>query len=204
MDARKYNRDYKKRSDWHSERIEKWRELVEDKAMERELIYFISDPANYGKVWEEVHDAYLQMPSHKLLSMIPIHHTMVKETRSKKKIENIVTYCRKEALDIMLARRGKVRSVNTLPEWQIEYFEPALEKDSRQVWDMRLDIWVYIKDELQRHGVPARLIFKNPFIQDFEQTPYDVNDVEKFHYNGGELVWLHTTYYDDNLNYIKV
>ena len=96
------------RLDWHRARLEGWRELVADKALEEDLADLISNPANYEDVWAEVHDAYLRMPSCKLFTRILLYSTMVKQLRgttyTKKQQETIAASNRQNALDIMLCQ----------------------------------------------------------------------------------------------------
>lgn len=178
--TKKANQAACQRLDWHRARLEGWRELVADKALEEDLADLINDPANYEDVWAEVHDAYLRMPSCKLFTRIH----------------------RQDALDIMLARRGKVRYINTCDGWHIKDLMPGHGESSKRAWDEAFDLWVYIRDELRRNGVPAKLIFQTGEIEEFKRTAYDVDDVEKFRYMSGSLTWLPLTNFDHNLNYV--
>ena len=194
------------RLDWHRARLEGWRELVADKALEEDLADLINDPANYEDVWAEVHDAYLRMPSCKLFTRILLYSTMVKQLRgatyTKKQQETIAASNRQDALDIMLARRGKVRYINTCDGWHIKDLMPGHGESSKRAWDEAFDLWVYIRDELRRNGVPAKLIFQTGEIEEFKRTAYDADDVEKFRYMSGSLTWLPLTNFDHNLDYV--
>lgn len=205
-ETKEANQISNKRIDWHKERIEKWRELVADKAQEEDLADFIRDPENYNEVWAEVRDAYLQMPSCKSFTRILLYPVMVKQfastTYTKKQRENIAASNRQNALDIMLAKRGKVRYVNTCDGWIAKHLVAGHGKSSKRVWDEAFDMWVYIRDELRRHEVPARLIFCTGETLASKQTAYDVDDVEHFRYKSGTLIWLPLTYFDDNLRYV--
>lgn len=132
--------------------------------------------------------------------------TMVKQlhgtTYTKKQQEMIAVSNRQDALDIMLARRGKVRYVNTCDGWHIKDLMPGHGESSKRAWDEAFDLWVYIRDELRRNGVPAKLIFQTGEIEEFKRTAYDADDVEKFRYMSGSLTWLPLTNFDHNLNYV--
>lgn len=197
-ETKKAIREASQRLNWHKARLEEWRELVVDKALEEDLADFISDPENYEAVWAEIHDAYLQMPSRKSSTGIVLYATMLSGL-TKKQREMIVDSNCQEALDIMLARRGKVRYVNTCDGWHVKDLMPGHGKSSKQMWDEAFDLWVYIRDELRRNGVPARLVFQTGEIEEFKRTVYDADDVEQFRYKNGSLTWLPLTHFDDNL-----
>ena len=197
-ETKKAIREASQRLNWHKARLEEWRELVTDKALEEDLADFISDPANYEAVWAEIHDAYLQMPSRKSSVGIVLYATMLSGL-TKKQREMIAASNCQEALDIMLARRGKVRYVTACDGWHIKDLMPGHGSSSKQAWDEAFNLWVYIRDELCRNGVPARLVFQTGEIEEFKRTAYDADDVEHFHYKNGSLVWLPVTNYDDNL-----
>lgn len=184
----------------------KWRELVADKALEEDLTDFIGNPANYEKVWDEVHDAYLQMPSCRLFDRILLHPYMVKKFSNtvctRKQQEKIAASNREAALDIMLARRGKVRFVHTMPDWHIRILMPGYGESSKRVWDETYDTMVYIRNELRKHGVPAQLVFQTAEPQEFERTTYDADNVSQFRYMTGSLTWLPLTYFDNDLHHV--
>lgn len=78
-------------------------------------------------------------------------------------------------------------------------------QQSKKVWDETIEFWTYIRDELRRNGVNARLIFKTGLVgEEHYRTAYDVDDVEKFRYKAGQLTWLPLTYYDEKLRYMRV
>ena len=198
-ETKKANQAACQRLDWHRARLEGWRELVADKALEEDLADLINDPANYEDVWAEVHDAYLRMPSCKLFTRILLYSTMVKQLRgatyTKKQQETIAASNRQDALDIM-------RYINTCDGWHIKDLMPGHGESSKRAWDEAFDLWVYIRDELRRNGVPAKLIFQTGEIEEFKRTAYDADDVEKFRYMSGSLTWLPLTNFDHNLNYV--
>lgn len=187
-----------------------WKIQVADRALEEDLGLFISDPRNYDAVWEEIRDAYLQMPIHRAYTTILIHEPMVaqyygKGTYTKKERENIASYNRRRALDIMLARRGKVRYCDASSWSNIDMLDRGDGQHSKIVWDEIFELWIYIRNELHRNGVDARLIFKVGQCGDELRKPvYDADDVEKFRYKAGHLTWLPLTFYDENLQYMRV
>lgn len=205
-ETKKAHQAANQRMDWHRARIEEWRELVADKALEEDLADFIANPANYEDVWVEVQDAFLQMPSRKSFARILLFPFMVNQlyntTYTKKQQEKIAASNQQDALDIMLARRGKVRYINTCDGWHIKDLMPGNGESSKRAWDEAFDLWVYIRDELRRNGVPAQLIFQTGEIEEFKRTAYDADDVEKFRYMNGTLTWLPLTNFDHNLSYV--
>lgn len=192
---------------WRKDRVEKWAAQVADHALQEDLAYFIADPQNYDEVWKEVHDAYQQMPSHRGSTQILLYESMVstlygKDRFTKKQRENIAAAFRDDALDIMLARRGKVRYINTTIYGLEKTISPGYGEHSRAEWDRTFDMWLYLRDELRRHGVNARAIFKTGGSTENRQTAFDLEDVEKFRYEWGIFTWLPLTCFDENLRFV--
>lgn len=208
-EAKRYDNVYKARFAYHEQRQQQWKMQVADRALEEDLERLIADPHNYADVWEEVHAAYLQMPTHKSYTTILLYEPMVlrhygRNAYTKKERENIASYNRRNALDIMLANRGKVRHCNTLPGTILETLERGNGEHSMRVWDEILEHWVYIRDALRRNGVDARLIFKMGVCgEEHQRIAYDVDNVEQFRYKAGQLTWLPLTFYDENLQYMR-
>lgn len=209
-EVKRFDKSSAERIAYHNQRLQLWKSQVSDRALEEDLKFFIADPRNYEKVWEEVHAAYLQMSAYKSYTTILLHEPMVlryygKSAYTKKQRENIANHWRDRALSIMLARRGKVCSLGVLDRTTADLLPKGDGEQSKKVWDETLEFWTYIRDELRRNGVAARLIFKTGLVgQEHQQTAYDVDDVEKFRYQAGQLTWLPLTYYDENLRYMSV
>lgn len=205
-DTKKANRASEHSLEWHKERLEKWREAVTDRALEENLADFIGNPENYAEVWAEVQAAYQEMPSRKSFTRVSLYSYMVKQpagtTYTKKQRENIAASNRQDVLDIMLARRGRVRYINTCDGWHVKDLAPGYGDSSKRSWDEAFDMWVYIRDELRRHGVSAQLVFLTGETQEFKRTAYDADDVDQFRYKNGTLFWLPLTHFDDNLKYV--
>ncbi len=207
-EVKKYDRVSEDRFLRHDQRQQAWERQVCDRALEENLRLFIADPQNYDKVWEEVHEAYLQMPSCRSYTRILLHPHMVvrhygRGKYTKRQCENIAEHERRQALNIMMARRGKVRSHDTQSTSAIELLKRGDGQQSRKVWDELFDMWVYVRNELRRNGVDARLIFKTGLTgPEYTQTAYDADDVAKFHYQAGQLIWLPLTFFDKDLRYI--
>lgn len=189
----------------HSAREQKWCNTVSDRALENDLISFIADEKNYDAVWSEVKAAYQQMPSHQSYNVILLHDQMVKgygkNSYTKSQRDNIVNNSRDSALNIMLARRGKVRCRHASGPCDVDYLKPGQGEDAKKIWDEKFEFWVYIRDELRAHGVDARLIFKTAALAEHQSKAYDADDVDKFRYRAGSLTWLPLTHFDDNLVY---
>lgn len=120
----------------------------------------------------------------------------------KKDRESIAAARREDALDIMLARRGKVRNCNTLGG-TITLLDRGEGQHTKARWDETFEFWVYIRDELRRHGVDARLVSITGLFGDARYAAaYDVDNVKEFRYLAGRLAWLPQTEYDNDLKYI--
>ena len=203
-----YDRSFKSRMEWHNAHQTLWQQQVCDRALEEDLEYFIADPANYDKVWEEVHSAYLQMPSCENFTKILLYEPMIaklygKSKYTKKQRENIAAARREDALDIMLAKRGKVRFINTFAGGLTYDTLAGNGEHSKRLWDQDYDMWLYLRNELRLHGVDARAIFKAGTGGEYKQVAYDLDDVDKFRYMSGRFTWLPLTFFDDNLNYVR-
>lgn len=205
----RYKSNFEARRNYHLQRLFRWIEQVCDRKLEEDLEFFVSDPQNYDMVWKAVHNAYLQMPTYQSYTTILLYEPMVlqhygRNTYTKKQRESIAEHERSRALDIMLANHGKVRHCYTSSGAKVDTLNMGDGEHSRKVWDEIFEHWVYIRDELRRNGVDARLIFKMGLCgEEHRQIAYDADDVEKFHYQAGELTWLPLTYYDDNLQYMR-
>lgn len=195
---------------YHQNRLVSWTLDVAAPSLEEDLSHFISNPRNYEEVWKEVHEAYLQMPTYKSYTTILLHEPMVlqyygKDAYTKRQRENIVEHERGRALSIMLARRGKVCSSGHQDRGVLDLLPKGSGKQSKKVWDETVEFWTYIRNELRRNDVNARLIFKTGVVgEEYNQIAYDVDDVEKFRYQAGQLTWLPLTYYGENLQYMRV
>lgn len=209
-EIKKFDKSSSERSVYHDQRLLEWKNQVSDRGLEEDLKYLIADPHNYENVWEEVHAAYLQMPTHRTYTMILLHEPMVLRyygsgAYTKKQRENIAEHGRNCALSIMLARRGKVCSTGVLDRSAVSLLHKGDGEHSKKVWDETIEFWTYIRDELRRNGVSARLIFKTGLVgQEHQQTAYDVDNVDLFRYQAGQLTWLPLTYYSENLQYMSV
>jgi hypothetical protein len=178
------------------ERMAKWKAEVCDPALEEDLSYFIRDPYKYKEIWSEVHDAYLHMPLHEGISSINLFVRPGKGL-SKKRSEEIEEENRKEVLHIMLARRGKVMKRYTETDLLIDGFGKGVGEHTKREWEKKYEFWMYIYDELLRHGVHARLLF---IVYDSERktyVAYDYKDVPK--YSPGHIKWFQQTTYSEDL-----
>jgi len=195
---------------YHDQRLRLWTNQVSDRSMEEDLKLFIADPRNYEKVWEEVHEAYLNMPTCKSYTTILLHEPMVlryygRNAYTKKQRENIAEHERSWALSIMLARRGKVTNTGVLDRSAVDLLHKGDGQQSKKVWDETVEFWTYIRDELRRNGVDARLIFKTGLVGgEHQRAAYDIDDIEKFRYQAGQLTWLPLTNYGESLQYMRV
>lgn len=207
-EVKKFDKASEDRFLWHDQRQQAWKQQVCDRVLEENLKNFIANPQNYDKVWEEVQEAYQQMPSYRSYTIILLHPYMVAQyygrgKYTKRQCENIAEHERRRALNIMLARRGKVRSHDTQSNSAIELLNKGDGQQSKKVWNELLELWTYVRNELRHNGVDAKLIFKTGLTgPEHLQTAYDVDDVEKFRYQAGQLTWLPLTFYDNDLQYV--
>lgn len=189
----------------HNARKQEWHNAVSDIALQNDLIRFIAKEKNYDAVWSEVKEAYQQMPSHQTYNVILLHERMVKgyqnNSYTKSQRDNIVNSSRNSALNIMLARRGKVQCCYASGPCDVDNLKAGYGEDAKKLWDEKFEFWLYIRNELRKHGVDARLIFKTAALAEHQSTAYDADDVNKFRYRAGSLTWLPLTYFDDNLLY---
>lgn len=191
---------------WHTHRKQLWEMQVSDRALEEDLTYFIADPKNYGDIWEEVSDAYKHMPLHADAQEILLTGHTVKRVFgnvfSNKERESIAAMNREKALNIMLARRGKVQHKFTCGlSTPCCYLKPGLGEKSKQEWDKSCEFWLYIQNELRNNGVKAKLIFIAETYESgcFSEKVFDAENVNEFKYQCGNLTWLPLTYYNDTL-----
>lgn len=201
---KRYFKSQEEKFAFKTEREDRWRAIASDRALEEDLSHFIITPENYDKVWGEVRKAYQQMPVWKHRTGIPLFQASVPNYygtgHSRKQREQIAMKERDQALDIMLARRGKVRYCYTGGDYPMAYLQPCAGEHSKREWEKRFEFWSYINDELHRHGIPSRLIFAENRISDRVKTAYDVDNPDLFRYKQGYLQWLHTSWFDDNLH----
>lgn len=179
--AKRSQQSFEARWAYHENRRALWEAEVYDPALEEDLSYFIADRQNREEVWKEVCEAYLHMPLH----------------------GRDMIWCGSDAaLDIMLAKRGKVCKQGAIFENNVLCSLPRGEGQcSKEEWDRNFEFWLYIRDELRRNSVNARLIFK-PGLFGEDNIAYDADNVKIFHYLAGRLTWLPLTCYNDNLTYM--
>lgn len=200
--VRKSDQKIRKDVSWFKARQQSWHECVSDRVLEENLQSFISNSQNYDEVWREVHSAFLHMQMYRGKTSIAIFSTMVDDEHgplTPKQREEKIRSNRKMALDIMLARRGKVRDVNTWGNGFVAALSLGDGQHTKALWDETFELWLYIRDELRRNGVSARLIFQTAESQPHRRTAYDADDVEEFRYKHGTLTWLPLTYFNEDL-----
>lgn len=187
-----------RRETWES-RFQAWKVCVEDRALQEDLWYYVTKHENREAVWMEIKDAYREMPHHRHYVSYDdwVYDGALDRTKAGRK-----RYSRHRFLephDIMLARRGKLRSTVILNP--VAYLAQGMGEKSKREWDCTLEFWVYIQHELQKHGVDARLLFER---HDEKGQPtgefFDANNKDEFAYKCGNLVWLPATWVDSNLN----
>lgn len=208
--SKAYDQRFRNRSLWQNNRRIAWEAQVCDRTLKEDLSRFISDPHNYEAVWKEIRHAYSNMPSYKSFTKILLNEPMVvayygKARYTKKQRENIANNSRDDALDIMLAHRGKVRGPQVSYMDTIRTVPLGSGQDTKAFWDMEYEIVIYLRDALRENGVDARPIFMTGlFCAEDKSIAYDLKDIDRFHYKAGRFVWLPVTYFDNDLRYIGV
>lgn len=171
------------RLQWQKDREKRWLETVLDNEQDESITLYVADSKNKDEIDKIVFRAFAEMPSRRAQTQ----------------------YTANEAIHILMAKKGKLRE----PRRYILGTQPihllsASHEQSKLEWDSMVEFWVYIQNELQRHGVSARLIFsththdKNGMLL---PIAYGMEDLPKFHYSSGELVWLPLTFFDNNLTW---
>ncbi len=182
---------------WES-RLQAWRARVEDRALEEDLWDYITKYENRKDVWAETLGFYMGTCLHKVYDSADdwVHDGVMDNTKAGREMYRKRRFY--EPLDIMLAKRGKLRSV--FISNPVAYLVPGEGQRTRNEWDKTLEFWLHIQDELRGNGVSAQLLF-GP--QNMYEHPYrgyfNADEVEKFRYRSGCLVWLPTTWVGTNL-----
>lgn len=158
-------RDYEHNSNVYFSRKEEWMSRVVDKELEIQLEDFISRKENYNAVWQEVSAAFAEMPwnnGRNLMCFSPddVIKAFGKGKFTKKERENISKNHRKEALRIMLARRGKLCYLDADIGIANCGFSAPTTLQMRQ-WNgnsSRFVLW--INDQLKKHGIDEDLFIE--------------------------------------------
>ena len=203
-----YERERKAKQDTLASRMDSWQAEAGDAALEEDLRYFILEPQNYDKVWNEVHSAYLHMALHKDIQSIPLNSYAVEQYFGKgipkKQREEIAAKNRADVLHIMLARRGKVMFRYTRADLKIDSFAPGVGEHTKRNWDEKYEFWSYIYEELLRHSVNARLLFIRNIAAPTKDNPGHMQEVaceskEAPKYEPGYIQWFQQTAFTDDL-----
>lgn len=154
--------DYERRAKAHYRREEVWLAKVIDKNLENQLEDFIYHRENYDAVWQEVSEAFAEMPWNKdrtrmYFSPDDVARDFGVRKFTKKERENIAANHRQEALRIMMARRGKLCYYDAY--WGIEntgYLAPTtLMMNQLNENTSRFILW--INTQLKKHGIDEKV-----------------------------------------------
>ena len=180
----------KQRSDRQLERLNAWKAQVVDCALEENLRDYIRDYREAA--WLEVQDACKAMRFQKNYGSADewAYDGVLNKTKNGRKLYHRHRF--EEPLDIMLAKRGKVRSDR--------YFLPLAHlyqgegQRTKLEWDRTTEFWMYIRDELRRNGVEAQLIFDHGYIPGTMNHKYSsIEDINTIRYQSGDLIWITDT-----------
>lgn len=147
----------------YEERKEAWLNRVTDKTLENHLERQIYNMENREQIWKEVKEAYDEMPWKKerdkfiCLCAKDVKTKFGIGTYTQEEIEKIAASYRKEALRIMLAKRGKLRFFDAL--YGIEYGGCGLLRQAAlKEWDKECaDFVFWIDTKLKKQGVNEEL-----------------------------------------------
>lgn len=182
----------KQTSERHMSRLNAWRVQVVDRALEEDLRNYVAKHENREFVWMEICGIYQRIcPQKDYISADDwALDGALDKTKSGRQWYKQHRF--DEPLDIMLAKRGKLRSDRaSLP---IAHLFSGDGQQTRADWDRTVSFWTCIRDELRRCGVDARLLFRCGNISNTAKRQYfDIDKVETFRYQHGDLVWLPDT-----------
>lgn len=175
-----------------TERLHAWEALVVDRAMQEDLLDFVSK--HREGAWLEVQKVCQETRFQK-------SYTSANEWAYDGALDKTKAGCKRyrrhrleEPLDIMLAKRGKLRWEVALSA--ITHLKRGEGQGTRYEWDRTVEFWVYIRDELRKNGIDAQLLFE---CEQPAKKYFDINDVDKFRYQPGKLTWLPYSWVDSNL-----
>lgn len=176
----------KKVCDHHSDA---WRALVIDRALEEDLRDFITKHENREAVWSEIQDAYQKMNFQKDYASANewAYDGVLNKTKAGRAAYHRHRF--EQPLDIMLAKRGKLRDyLSSLP---IAYLSCGEGERTRANWDRTVEFWIYIRNELRNNGVDAELAFEPDKPLDVVDCRYFyVDRIDMFKYQSGKLRWV--------------
>jgi len=103
-------KEYERKRNAERAAVEEWKTLYVDKELEKVLIACISENENYDAVYKEVSDVVANMKYWKYLldSGFPLNEDQIEGAANYKQAYEEMVRNREIALDIMLAKRGKV------------------------------------------------------------------------------------------------
>lgn len=195
--ARSNQKKSNHRSEFFSSRRRAWEAQVVDRALQEDLWYYVID--NKEEAWLAVQDAYKGMRFQKRYSSMKEweYDGVLDKTKAGK--EQYRHHRFEEPRNIMLAKHGKLPAL--MATNPVAYLNPGEGQRTRLEWDRTVEFWIYIRDELRRQGVDARLLFR-PKCSSRYSNPcyYDVDDIEKFRYQPRCLEWLPDTWVDSDLS----
>lgn len=195
--TRSNQKKYNRREELFSSRRHAWVAQVVDRALQEDLWYYVID--NKEEAWLAVQDAYKGMRFQKSYSSMKEweYDGVLDKTKAGKELYRRHRF--EEPRNIMLAKHGKLPAL--MATNSVAYLKPGEGQRTRLEWDRTVEFWTYIRDELRRQGVDARLLFRPQYSSRWDSRPcyYDVDDIEKFRYQPGCLEWLHDTWVDSNL-----
>lgn len=175
-----------------TDRLHTWEAQVVDRAAQEDLWSFVSK--HRENAWAEVRDAGQKMRFQKCYTSANewAYDGVMDKTKIGRKAYR--RHRLEEPLDIMLAKRGKLRYEVALSA--ITHLDRGEGHGTRSEWDRVVEFWIYIRDELRNHGVDAQLLFE---CDQPTKKYFDVDDIEQFRYQPGKLMWLPYSWVDCNL-----
>lgn len=179
-------------SDCYMNRLSVWKQQVVDRALEEDLRDYITKHENRESVWAEIREVYQKMCFQKNYTSANDWVLDGAADKTKAGRERYKHRRFDEPLDILLAKHGKLR--NDKSSLSIAHLCCGEGQRTRADWDRTVEFWSYIRDELRKHGVDAQLLFQAGYTTGAMKAQYfDVDKVETFRYQHGNLVWLPDT-----------
>lgn len=175
-----------------TQRLREWEAQVTDCALQEDLWNYVV--RNRDDAWREVQDAFESMQHQKTYqsAIAWAYDGSTDRTKAGKKL--YLSHRFKRPTDVMLAKHGKLRrEAATSP---VAYLDRGEGQRSCQKWDSEVEFWLYIRNELRRNGVDAKLLFESRYPS---KQCFDAEDTKKFRYQPGKLVWLPCTWLNADL-----
>lgn len=170
------------------DKLHSWTDRVTDQKLEQELNDFIYDPNNYEEVWDELSEAYAEIPGREKQPFIFLTPESVAEVcgrgqYTKKQREEIASAGREEALRIMMARRGKLLYWDAYSGIHSSGWGAPTRTQAKEINKTTANLVLWINRQLKEHGIDED-VFIDPL-----ETSWFVYPIESDMTRGGTYIW---------------